>query len=104
MNARGPEGDLATLGQQVGRALLITVAVALLVLFLVMPLLTVFVQALDRGLAPFGAALANPDALAAVRMTLSVAAICVPLNTVFGVAVQTARALDAARIPLPSRG
>ncbi|MFO1399890.1 MAG: sulfate ABC transporter permease subunit CysW [Steroidobacteraceae bacterium] len=85
MNARGPEGDLATLGQQVGRALLITVAVALLVLFLVMPLLTVFVQALDRGLAPFGAALANPDALAAVRMTLSVAAICVPLNTVFGV-------------------
>ncbi len=85
MSARGPEGDLVTLGQQAGRALLIVLAVALLVLFLLLPLLTVFVQALLRGLAPFLASLADPDALAAVRMTLGVAAICVPLNTVFGV-------------------
>ena len=85
MSAPEPGADLATLGQQLGRALLIVVAVGLLLLFLVMPLLTVFVQALARGFAPFLAALADPDALAAVRMTLSVAALCVPLNTVFGV-------------------
>jgi sulfate transport system permease protein len=85
VSVREPPTDLATLGQQAGRALLIAVAVLLLVLFLLLPLLTVFVQALLKGLGPFFAALANPDALAAVRMTLTVAAICVPLNTVFGV-------------------
>jgi sulfate transport system permease protein len=85
MNAREGGGDLATLGQQLGRALLIAAAVLVLALFLLLPLLTVFVQALLQGLAPFVRALAEPDALAAVRLTLGVAAICVPLNTVFGV-------------------
>ena len=85
MSAREGGGDLATLGQQLGRTVLIAAAVLVLALFLLLPLLTVFVQALLQGLAPFFTALANPDALAAVRLTLSVAAICVPLNTVFGV-------------------
>ncbi|MCC7463523.1 MAG: sulfate ABC transporter permease subunit CysW [Gammaproteobacteria bacterium] len=85
MSARDSAGDLATLGQQLGRAVLIAAAVVVLVLFLVLPLLTVFVQALMQGLAPFFSALADPDARAAVRLTLTVAAVCVPLNTVFGV-------------------
>jgi sulfate transport system permease protein len=85
VSASEPNADLATLGQLAGRALLVAAAVLLLLLFLVLPLLTVFAQALVAGLAPFFTSLANLDALAAVRMTLTVAAICVPLNTVFGV-------------------
>ena len=69
-----------------GRAALITLACAYLGLFLVMPLLTVFVQAFDKGVLPYLKALADGDALAAMRMTLTVAAISVPLNLVFGVA------------------
>jgi sulfate transport system permease protein len=85
MNAREPSAEPATLAQFAGRGLLITLAVLLLALFLLLPLVAVFVQALVRGFGPFFAALATDDALAAVRLTLTVAAICVPLNTVFGV-------------------
>ena len=57
MSAREGGGDLATLGQQLGRAVLIAAAVLVLALFLLLPLLTVFVQALLQGLAPFFTAL-----------------------------------------------
>jgi sulfate transport system permease protein len=68
------------------RLVLILLAVAVLGLFLVVPLVSIFVEALDKGLAASLAALAEPDALAAIRLTLLVAAIAVPLNLVFGVA------------------
>ena len=68
------------------RRLLIGAALAFLVLFLLMPLIAVFAEALSHGLAAFGAAIREPDALAAIRLTLTVAAISVPLNCVFGVA------------------
>lgn len=68
------------------RALLIAVAVGFLALFLLLPLVAVFVEALRRGVAAYLAALAEPDALASVRLTLTVAAIVVPLNLVFGIA------------------
>jgi len=68
----------------VARFLLVAVAVLYLALFLLLPLLTVFVQAFAKGIGPYLAALAEGDALAAMRMTLTVAAIAVPLNTVFG--------------------
>ena len=55
-------------------------------LFLVLPLVVVFTEALRRGLAAYLAAFAEPDALAAIRLTLTVAAIAVPLNLVFGIA------------------
>ena len=45
-----------------------------------------FVEALRQGLGAYLAALVEPDALAAIRLTLLVAAIAVPLNLVFGVA------------------
>src|SRR5690606_17293731 len=68
------------------RIVLIALTVAILALFLVLPLLAVFAQALAMGL---GAALdtfSDPDARAAVRLTLLVAAVAVPCNLVFGIA------------------
>ncbi len=65
---------------------LIALSVAVLTLFLVVPLLAVFVQALDMGLAQALATFRDPDAIAAIKLTLLVAAITVPCNLVFGVA------------------
>jgi sulfate/thiosulfate transport system permease protein len=64
---------------------LISAAVAFLVLFLVLPLLSVFSEALARGIEAYLSALADPDTGSAIRLTLLVAAIAVPLNLVFGV-------------------
>jgi sulfate transport system permease protein len=64
---------------------LIAVAVAFLALFLVLPLVAVFVEALHRGIEPLLATYAEEDTLAAIYLTLIVAAIAVPLNLVFGV-------------------
>src|SRR5712671_2025164 len=64
---------------------IISVAVIFLTIFLVIPLVTVFQQAFARGVGPYVNALLEPDALAAVRLTLLVAAISVALNVVFGV-------------------
>lgn len=68
------------------RAALIAFALLFAGLFLVLPLATVFVSALSKGSSAFLEALREPDALAAVRLTLLIAAISVPLNAIFGVA------------------
>ncbi|MET0204661.1 MAG: sulfate ABC transporter permease subunit CysW [Casimicrobiaceae bacterium] len=68
------------------RGLLIGMALAFLTIFLFVPLAFVFVEALKKGLGVYVAALVEPDALAAIRLTLLTAAIAVPLNLVFGVA------------------
>jgi sulfate transport system permease protein len=60
------------------RGLLILVALAYLGLFLVMPLTAVFAQALERGLAAYVAAVTEPLALSALKLTLLTAAIAVP--------------------------
>ena len=65
---------------------LLAVALIYLVLFLVLPLASVYAEALADGLGHYFAAILDPDALAAVRLTLLVAAIAVPLNLVFGLA------------------
>jgi sulfate transport system permease protein len=57
-----------------------------LVLFVALPVLTIIVEALRKGWDSYFGALAEPDTIAAIRMTLTVAAISVPLNTIFGVA------------------
>jgi len=72
------------------RAALITVALAFLGFFLLLPLLAVFSEALRQGAGPLLDALHTPDALAAIRLTLLIAAISVPLNMVFGVAASWA--------------
>jgi sulfate transport system permease protein len=68
------------------RALLIAVALAFLLLFLVMPLAAVFTEALRKGAGAYLDALKEPDAWSAIRLTLITAAIAVPLNLVFGLA------------------
>jgi sulfate transport system permease protein len=65
---------------------LIVLALAWLALVIGAPLATVLTEALAKGLATFLAAFAEPDAQAAVRLTLVVAAIVVPLNAAFGLA------------------
>ena len=76
----------ATTESPATRAILIAVALAFLALFLMLPLVSVFVEAFRKGTAEFLAAFGDPDTLAAIRLTLLVAAIAVPLNLVFGVA------------------
>jgi sulfate transport system permease protein len=68
------------------RLALIALTVLLLVLFLLLPLAVVFTEALSQGLPAVGAALTEPDTVAAIGLTLLVAAISVPLNTVCGLA------------------
>jgi sulfate transport system permease protein len=68
------------------RWVLTFVALAFLFLLLGLPLLAVFVEGLRKGIGLYLAALTEPDARAAIRLTLLVTAIAVPLNTVFGVA------------------
>jgi sulfate/thiosulfate transport system permease protein len=69
-----------------GRLLLIVTALLFLCLFLVLPLLAVFAQALAKGFGAYFIAISQPMAWAAVKLTLLVAAIAVPLNLIFGVA------------------
>ena len=73
-------------GPQPARLLLIAVALCFLGVFLVLPLLAVFEQALAKGIGVYAAAVSAPMARSAVKLTLLVAAISVPLNLVFGVA------------------
>jgi sulfate transport system permease protein len=67
------------------RLALIAATIFYVGLFLVLPLVTVFVEALAKGLAFALNALSEPDALSAIRLTLIVAAIAVPLNVIFGI-------------------
>jgi sulfate transport system permease protein len=68
------------------RRSLIAVALVFLTLFLFVPLVAVFVEALKKGLDVYWAAITEPDALSAIRLTLVAAGIAVPLNLVFGIA------------------
>ncbi|WP_116138172.1 sulfate ABC transporter permease subunit CysW [Trinickia diaoshuihuensis] len=70
---------------RVVRVLLVVAALLFLALFLVLPLVAVFAQAFSKGIGVYVAALIDPDARAAIRLTLTVAAIAVPLNLAFGV-------------------
>ena len=69
-----------------GRFILIGVALLFLGLFLLLPLLAVFAQALAKGLGTYVTAISDPIAWSAVKLTLLVAAVAVPFNLVFGVA------------------
>jgi sulfate transport system permease protein len=66
--------------------LLLLLAAGAMAVLVVLPLITVFHDAFSKGLGEFLSKLRDPDALAAIRLTLIVAAISVPLNAVFGVA------------------
>jgi sulfate transport system permease protein len=66
------------------RWLITAIALAILAIFIVLPLILVFAEAFSRGLAFYLQSLGDPDALSAIRLTLLVAAISVALNLVFG--------------------
>ena len=67
------------------RYILITIALAVVALFLVLPLAAVLTEALRKGVDFYQASFDDPDSWAAIRLTLVIAAIVVPLNLVFGV-------------------
>nr|WP_240198115.1 sulfate ABC transporter permease subunit CysW [Novosphingobium sp. P6W] len=69
---------------------LIAIALLFLAFFLALPLVAVFGEALKAGFGPFLDAVTAPDALSAIKLTLLIAAISVPLNVVFGVAASWA--------------
>ena len=68
------------------RIALIGIALAYLGIALLLPLVAVFVEALREGIGAYADSIVEPDALAAIKLTLIVAAIAVPLNIVFGLA------------------
>src|SRR5512144_711074 len=79
-----------TTERQPTRVALVAVAVIFLVLFLLLPLAAVFVEALRAGFGAYVAAVTEPDAVAAIKLTLLVAVIAVPANIVFGLAASWA--------------
>lgn len=86
MTARAVDQHGHTIGQRLTTGLLTAIALGFLGLFLVLPLVVVFSEALSKGLSTYVTALSDPAAFAAIRLTLLVAAIAVPLNVVFGIA------------------
>jgi len=65
---------------------LIAIAIGFISLFICVPLALVFIQAFSKGVEAYWSALSQPDTVAAIKLTLLVALVTVPLNTVFGVA------------------
>jgi len=72
------------------RVLLIATAVAFLAFFLLLPLVAVFAEAFRNGVAAYFASFDDPDTLSAIKLTVLVALIAVPLNVVFGLAASWA--------------
>ncbi|MET3655620.1 MULTISPECIES: sulfate ABC transporter permease subunit CysW [Sporosarcina] len=65
---------------------LIAIALGFLLLFLVLPLVAIFIKAFEKGAGVYVAAITDPDALSAIKLTLLVAILTVPLNAIFGIA------------------
>jgi sulfate transport system permease protein len=85
-----PRGSNVTTEQPIMRVALIVLGLVFLVVFLFLPLAAVFVEAFRVGLAHYFEAITEPDAVAAIKLTLLVAAIAVPSNIVFGLAASWA--------------
>ena len=68
------------------RVTLITISLIFVALFLLLPLSVVLYGAFERGISVWYDAIRDPDAMSAIRLTLLIVAIVVPLNTLFGVA------------------
>ena len=77
---------VVTTESKVVRIIFIAVTVIYLSLSLLLPLVTIFMKAFDRGIDVYIAAITDSEALSAIRLTITVALIVVPLNTIFGVA------------------
>lgn len=86
LDARRYESNAATRESRWVRTTILVLALGFFALFLLLPLVAVFAEALRKGWGTYLTALTDADALAAVRLTVLVAVIAVPLNLVFGVA------------------
>lgn len=71
--------------ETLGQKALVGVAVGYMLLVVIIPFLNVFVQAFGHGVGPFFETLAEPDFQQAVKMTLLLSAVAVPVNTAFGI-------------------
>jgi sulfate transport system permease protein len=80
------EGRVATSDSGSVKTAVLVVSLTFFAVFIVLPLILVFVEAFRKGWQAYFAALVDPDALSAVRLTLLAAAIAVPLNLIFGIA------------------
>jgi sulfate/thiosulfate transport system permease protein len=85
-NAGAFQGNAATRDPGWVKALVLIAGIAYFAVFLLLPLFAVFVEAFRKGVDTYFAALVEPDALSAIRLTLIAAAIAVPLNVFFGIA------------------
>jgi sulfate transport system permease protein len=90
MTTRKIQRRISTEESAVVTLILVTVALAFMALFLVLPLLTVFVEAFSKGWDLYWAALKEPMAWEAIKLTFIAAGIAVPANLVFGVAASCA--------------
>ncbi|WP_213773465.1 sulfate ABC transporter permease subunit CysW [Bradyrhizobium sp. dw_78] len=84
LTVSAPRVDLRTEPRPM-RIVIIATALIFLTVFVVLPLAVVFAQAFSRGVSAYVAALSDPEALSAIRLTLLVATISVGSNLVFGV-------------------
>src|SRR3984893_2793790 len=80
---RSARDDLRTEPRPI-RIVIIAIAVIFLTVFVVLPLVVVFAEAFSKGIGAYLAALSDPEALSAIRLTLLVAAVSVSINLVFG--------------------
>jgi sulfate transport system permease protein len=88
IGARQPveEAERATTDPRWARLLILAATVGFLGIFVILPLIAVFAEALRQGIFVYFAAITNSEARRAIRLTLLVASIAVPLNAVFGLA------------------
>jgi sulfate/thiosulfate transport system permease protein len=93
------ERNIATRDSPWVKTAILSVSLLFFGIFLLMPLVAVFVEALRKGWHVYLEALVEPDALSAIRLTLLAAAIAVPLNLVFGLAA----AWSIARFEFPGK-
>ncbi|MFC5387533.1 sulfate ABC transporter permease subunit CysW [Aquamicrobium segne] len=80
-----PPSDFSTTERRPARWTLMAISFIFLAIFLLLPLALVFMEAFKKGTGYYFTSLGEPDTLSAIRLTLLVAAISVPLNLVFGV-------------------
>ncbi len=68
------------------RSILITIVIFFLAIFLILPIAIILIYAFQKGIGFYFTSLADPEAFSAIKLTLITAAVCVPLNTFFGIA------------------
>jgi sulfate transport system permease protein len=79
------ENCLATRDSGVVKMVILGLSLSFFALFIVLPLILVFVEAFRKGWETYVASLIDPDAISAIKLTLIAAAIAVPLNLIFGI-------------------